>query len=42
MAQAQIDQKKLKKDVGMQTGDEIEFCVALSENKKARFYYSEW
>lgn len=29
------------KNVGTQTGQNSEFCVALSQNKIARLYYSE-
>jgi hypothetical protein len=43
MAQAMIDMKKLKnrKNVSTQTGFTSEFCIYLSNTKKARLYFSE-
>ena len=41
MAQAMIEQRKLKKDISTQTGDPYEFQINLSENKNIRVYFSK-
>jgi hypothetical protein len=44
MTEAQIRLHKLtteKKSIATQTGNTIEFCVQLNENKRARLYFSE-
>jgi hypothetical protein len=44
MTEAQIKLHKLtceKKSISTQTGNSVEFCVQLNENKRARLYYSD-
>ena len=41
MAQIMIDNKKIHKDVGCQTGDSNERCITISNSKKIRLFYSK-
>jgi len=41
MAQRMLDIRKSMKNVSTQTGNSSEFCIYLSNNKRARFYRSE-